>query len=228
MHPVAFISKTFTATKQNYKIHDREMLTIVAAFKEWRVYLEGAPKITAIMDHEVLKYFMTSKELTPQQARWAEFLGSFVFTITYRPGKASSKPDILSRLPQLERMREPPRKSFFFMKSHTIASLSDATILDAIKKEGPITYVNGHVTVPDKEKIRRAILEAHHDSPIAGHQGVEQTNELVQQHYKWTGMTKYIKDYVTGCETCRRAKAPREKPLGKLQPLPIPTKPWES
>ena len=61
MHPVAFISKTFTAAEQNYKSHDREMLAIIAAFKEWRVYLEGAPKITTITDHKALKYFMTCR-----------------------------------------------------------------------------------------------------------------------------------------------------------------------
>jgi len=41
-HPVAFLSKSLTAVKCNYKIHDMEILVIVQALEEWRHYLEGA------------------------------------------------------------------------------------------------------------------------------------------------------------------------------------------
>lgn len=45
---------------------------------------------------------MTTKELTRRQARWAEILGSFDFEIRSRPGKQSTKPDALSRRPDLK------------------------------------------------------------------------------------------------------------------------------
>jgi len=41
-HPVAFLSKSLTAVKCNYKIHNTEILVIVQALEEWRHYLEGA------------------------------------------------------------------------------------------------------------------------------------------------------------------------------------------
>ena len=34
-HPVAFLSKTFTETEQNYEIYDRELLGIIQALEEW-------------------------------------------------------------------------------------------------------------------------------------------------------------------------------------------------
>ena len=39
--PVAFISKSLSDTKRNYKIHDKEMLAIVRCLEEWRHFLEG-------------------------------------------------------------------------------------------------------------------------------------------------------------------------------------------
>ena len=40
---------------------------------------------------------MTTKVLTRRQARWAEFLSEFDFTITYSPGPLNTLPDVLSR-----------------------------------------------------------------------------------------------------------------------------------
>ena len=40
---------------------------------------------------------MTTKLLSRRQARWSEFLSRFDFRIVYRPGKASRKPNALTR-----------------------------------------------------------------------------------------------------------------------------------
>ena len=42
LHPIAFHSRKMDKAEINYEIHDKEMLAIVSAFKEWRRYLEGA------------------------------------------------------------------------------------------------------------------------------------------------------------------------------------------
>ena len=41
-HPVAFLSKSLSSVKWNYEIHDKKMLAIVWALKEWRHFLEKA------------------------------------------------------------------------------------------------------------------------------------------------------------------------------------------
>ena len=82
----------------NYPIHDKEMLAIVSAFKEWRHYFEGAREtIRVYTDHRSLEYFMTTKQLNRRQARWSEFLADFDFNIIYRPGVQGTKPDALTR-----------------------------------------------------------------------------------------------------------------------------------
>ena len=41
VHLMAFHSCTFTATELNYNTHDKELLAIFEAFKNWQHYLEG-------------------------------------------------------------------------------------------------------------------------------------------------------------------------------------------
>jgi hypothetical protein len=49
---------TFSPTEQRYQIYDRELLALIRALVEWKVYLEGAPhSITVFMDHDNLQYF---------------------------------------------------------------------------------------------------------------------------------------------------------------------------
>jgi transposase InsO family protein len=96
--PVAYFSKTMAPAECNYEIHDKEMLAIVKSLKEWRAELEGsAHRIRIYTDHKALEYFMTSKQLTARQARWAEALAEYHFLIAYQSGKANSKADALTR-----------------------------------------------------------------------------------------------------------------------------------
>src|SRR5258708_6030096 len=79
---VAFYSCTLQSTKQNYDMHDKELLAIYEAFKSWRHYLEGLAKtIDTVTDHKNLEYFTTTKKLTRWQARWSKFLSQFNLSI---------------------------------------------------------------------------------------------------------------------------------------------------
>ena len=63
-HPIAFFSKSLSPVKQNYEIHDKEMLAIIQALEEWRHFLEGTPcQFKIWTDHKNLEYFCTSKKL---------------------------------------------------------------------------------------------------------------------------------------------------------------------
>jgi hypothetical protein len=100
-HPVAFFSKTMAPAECNYEVHDKEMLAIIRSLSQWRAELQGSnSKVKIYTDHKALEYFMTKRELTSRQARWAEILSQFFITITYRPGKQNEKADILSRRKQ--------------------------------------------------------------------------------------------------------------------------------
>ena len=97
LHPVAYFSKKHSPAKCNYEIYNKELMTIVHTFEEWRPELEGSPTpVKVITDHKNLEYFMSTKQLSCRQARWSEFLSHFNYRITYRPGKAGGKPDALT------------------------------------------------------------------------------------------------------------------------------------
>ena len=52
------------SAEQNYEIYDQELLTIVAAFKQWRHYLKYSPySIEILFDHNNLKRLIIKKEL---------------------------------------------------------------------------------------------------------------------------------------------------------------------
>ena len=102
IHPIAFHSRTFSDTELNYDIHDKELLAIFDAFKLWQHYLEGSTyPIDVITDHKNLEYFSTTKILSRCQARWSEFLSGFNMVIRFHLGCLGTKPDALTRCPDL-------------------------------------------------------------------------------------------------------------------------------
>ena len=98
LHPVAFHSRKMNKHEINYEIHNKELLVITAASKEWRRYLEGARyNISVYTDHRGLEWFTQKKPRNRRQARWALEPDGFDFHIIYRPGAKNTKPDALSR-----------------------------------------------------------------------------------------------------------------------------------
>ena len=70
----------------------------MAAFKQWRVYVEGAAyPVRAFTDHKNLEYFSTARTTSRRHARWAATLAAFDYTILYRKGASNGQPDALSR-----------------------------------------------------------------------------------------------------------------------------------
>ena len=87
-HPVAFWSHKMNDAETQYRTHNREMLAIYAAFKQWWCYLEGSRfPIVILSDHANLQYFMMTKELSRRQAQWAEELSAYDFIIQHCAGK---------------------------------------------------------------------------------------------------------------------------------------------
>ncbi|MBW0505157.1 hypothetical protein O181_044872 [Austropuccinia psidii MF-1] len=97
-HPIEFDTLKCFPVDLNYGIHDEELLGIVWALNHWRAFLISlSSSLEVITDHSSLKYFMYSKILACNQARWGEFLSEFHFSITYCPGSLANLPDALSR-----------------------------------------------------------------------------------------------------------------------------------
>ena len=98
--PVAFFSKKMLLAECNYIIYDKKLLAIVKSFETWQTELASVDPerpVKVYTDLKNFKHFMTTKQLNQQQACCAEFLLKFNFKISYRPGKQSEKPNVLTR-----------------------------------------------------------------------------------------------------------------------------------
>ena len=81
----------------NYDIHDKELLAIIQALKEWKRYTRGSPTPIQVLTHyKNLVTFMPTKDLSERQARWQRFLSQYNFKIKYQLGREGGKPDALT------------------------------------------------------------------------------------------------------------------------------------
>ena len=70
-HPVAFFSRKMLPAETNYPVHNKEMLAIVSALKEWQHHLQNARHLVTICsDHKSLEYFKSPQRLNQRQSRW--------------------------------------------------------------------------------------------------------------------------------------------------------------
>ena len=112
-------------------------------------------------------------------------------------------------------------------RSRDAGSTTDTLRDWRVDQEGLLHY-RGSAYVPNDPAVRQEIMKMNHDDPYGGHFGVARTMELIRRKYYWPSVGRDIKKYVSTCDVCQRMKAPRHKPYGKLQPLPVPTHPWMS
>jgi len=151
LHPVAFHSRKLNDAQRNYEIHDKELLAILEAFREWKHYLLGADEpVTVYSDHQNLQYFLTTKVWNPRQIRWAQWLANFNFTIVYRPGSRGGKPDALSRRPEYHLEEGATHREQTILKpEHFEASLCHR------KDRIQVSLVEGKKRITNRLRIKR-------------------------------------------------------------------------
>jgi len=65
-----------------------------------------------------------------------------------------------------------------------------------------IIYKERKVYVSRDDELRMEIVRLHHNTPVGGHGGQWKTVKLVTQNFWWPGVTKEVKRYMEGCDTC--------------------------
>ena len=101
LHPVAYASRSVSATEANYAITDLQTLAVVWAVTHFRYYLYGHD-VTIITDHAAVKAILGAPNLTGKHARWwSKVYGSGIkpVNIIHRSGKKNRHADCLSHQP---------------------------------------------------------------------------------------------------------------------------------
>ena len=71
------------------------------------------------------------------------------------------------------------------------------------------------------------MLHEFHTTPSAGHSGLKATMARLATSFYWPRTYHDTKTYIKQCLPCQQNKPSNKKPLGLLQPIPIPAKLWE-
>lgn len=92
---------------------------------------------------------------------------------------------------------------------------------------GYLYHKDDRLYIPSDRALKTHILHECHDTPTSGHLGRDKTIDQVKRRFYWPNMDQEIAAYVTTCDACQRNKPSHQSPMGQLQPLPIPTHPWQ-
>ncbi|SCO20290.1 uncharacterized protein FFB20_15917 [Fusarium fujikuroi] len=95
------------------------------------------------------------------------------------------------------------------------------------KVKDNLLYFKDRLYVLLEPNLRKEILGLYHDDPLAGHFGIKRTQELIQRKLHWEGLETDVKQYVSTCRICQGTVSKRHRPYGKLESLPIPSRPFE-
>jgi transposase InsO family protein len=254
LHPVSFFSRKLTDQERVWPIFDLELFAVVSAFEEWRAWLAGTQTpVLVFSDHANLKHFMTSKIISPKQARWAAFLDSFNFKLIHVSGTAnpadgpSRRPDfdtgnklfapnslqphfqIHSLLPSSSKLIghdlyfQPVSPLFSASLKKSYDTLSSEEKEDYIFQDG-LYWFRHRVLVPSS--LREEVIRTYHEGPEVGHPGIARTLSLILRTFDWPSIRKDVISFVKSCDSCQRVKVIRQHPTGLLQPLPVPDQPW--
>lgn len=170
-----------------------------------------------------------------------ELLQEFNFEIRYKPGRENTVADALSRATHQSQLNAITGVNFdeAFQAELKQAYLEDKLCRDLIQAEQRPPDIRWdrvrlwkHIGgdwkwwVPQGKGIREKILAECHDADTAGHLGRHKTLQRVRFKYYWPRVTTETERYVSTCISCQRNKASHRRPLGLLQPLPLPDERW--
>ena len=90
LHPVGYYLFTLNEAERNYDIYDLELLAIVKALRNWRLYLVGSPhKIKVLSDHMNLQYWRQPQKISQRVAQEVLELAEYNLEIHHIKGKAN-------------------------------------------------------------------------------------------------------------------------------------------
>ena len=250
-HPVAYASRKLTAAERNYTITERETLAVVYALSTWKLYLYK--HFDVFTDNQAVVYLRSKPHLSKREARWAEFLAEFHFTIHHVAGKMNPADPLTRRLeselwaelgclefsldlhPEEAQLIENGYADDQEMQ-HIINRLLTAGDDDSFRDKYYWDAARNRLYLVDstparlcipRGPVRLKLLQENHDCITAGHPGRDRTFWNLYKHFYWPGLGKWVKEFVRTCDTCQRHKSARTR-VGLLQPLHVPERPWET
>ncbi|XP_025268292.1 uncharacterized protein K02A2.6-like [Camponotus floridanus] len=235
---IGMASWALSEAEKKYSTTEQECLAVVWSIKKFRPYLEGY-NFKVITDHSSLRWLHNLKNPTGRLARWALELLEYDYKIEHRKGALHHVPDALSRMyedtaelcavaitgdawydARVRSVENEPRKNqgwkinndqLYFRKPSAVVS----QVVDDLEQ--------WKLVLPREARVN--VLREAHNTPQAGHLGVEKTYQRVATRYFWPRMFKEVAGYVRHCDVCQRTKVEQNVPMGLMGRRAVET-PW--
>jgi hypothetical protein len=246
LQPIAFLSHKMSDSERRFAVHERELLAVIIALKEWRHYVHGR-KFKVITDHQSLHYLPTQPQLSPRQVRWLEFLQQFEFDIEYKPGRLNVVADALSRRSDHQPAPSPPAELNHLVSSASSIASDVLQRVRAAYDDDPVCrdllsptaargtlytvrnnliFSGNQLYIPASSALKAELMKEAHDSALGGHVGVVKTLDVLSRSYFWPKMAAEVREYVSSCSSCLSIKPRNDHPPGLLHPIPHPPRRW--
>lgn len=239
-HPIAFVSRALVPRNRGLSVYEKEYLAILLAVQQWRPYLQ-LREFVIKTDHKSLTHLTDQCLHTDWQQKALTKLMGLQYIVQYKKGIHNGAADALSRKP----VAASPLMSVSTIKPVWLERVVDSYTQDAFVQDklqqlaidatavprysfldGLLRY-DGRIWIGADPELHAVIVSAFHASPMGGHSGFPVTYHRLVSLFKWSGMKNMVRDFVKSCQVCQQAKPERTLPAGLLQPLPVPSEPWE-
>ena len=222
-----------------------ETLAIVWAVGYFRPYLLGHHCLV-LTDHAACTSLLNKGSPSAKLARWALIIQEMDLDIRYRPGKANTSADTLSRLPVAsvsgvvaaladlaadQRSDSDFKLIFAYLETGTLPEDDSearkvALNIDAFDLVDGVLY-HECATTPGRWCLavphdrREALIHEAHDGRFSGHFAEKKIFELLRRQYWWPGMRAAVRRYCRSCLVCASRKGQSRSFKAPLQPLPV-------
>ena len=253
--PVAYASRTLSASERNYAQIEKEMLAIVFGLEKFHHYLYGND-IIIITDHKPLT-FIVKKPLSKAPKRIQNMIlktQEYNYSLFYKEGVKIPIADALSRSP-LDNSKHvhfvnnldstPINKNTFLEIKY--ATENDPILLnlkeiissgwpDSKDEVDPIirhyfhfrdelTIEDGIIMRGQRIIIPKSLQHGMKTKIHAGHMGMNSCLRRARTYLYWPGMSADIRLFVENCPTCSTFSS--KQPAQPLILHPLPSRPWQ-
>nr|GEX44001.1 reverse transcriptase domain-containing protein [Tanacetum cinerariifolium] len=206
--PIHYASKTMTNAESNYTTMEKEMLTVVYAFKKFRSYLI-MNKSMVYTDHFALKYLFAKKDSKARLLRWVLLLQEFTFKVIDTKGAENLTADHLSRQENPHQNVLGPKEineSFPLETLNLVSTRGNSStpwFANFANYHAGNFVVKGMSCVHGQEAIN--ILKACHYGPTGRHHGPNYTAKKVfHSGFYWPTIYRDAQDLVKNYDVYQR------------------------
>jgi hypothetical protein len=236
---VAYFSKALGVKNQQLSTYEKEFLAVMIAVDKWQAYLQRGP-FTIVTNHKSLCNLEDQQLETDIQRKAMSKLVGLQFKFQYKRGVDNGAADALSRvghmmsanamsicqpkwLQEVANSYETDPKAQQMLARLTVLSPDE----EGYSLHQGVIRLHNRIWIGSNIALQTKLISALHQSAVWGHSGVTATFQRVKKLFTWTGLKSSVEDYVRQCQICQQSKHELIKPAGTLQPLPVPTGPWD-